>query len=227
MPLLLGATINRADLLDWEPRLPANGLMWIEPNSDGMPPSWSDPRFAYCQRHGTIPVIGMRTGGDSSKYETLWRHLSNMPNWLPKIYVTDHAEPERAYGTSPTAFIDNFRDWYLGVIQVLPAAIRAKVFAGPVLSATWTEESGGGDYTRFDPGLAYSDFFGVELVQLVKAVESRDQDVTRLANELDRAPTALSGKTIILRQPTRGFGHGRSPGTRTPCRARGRAPARS
>lgn len=164
--MLTGVTLDRLDLIDWEPRLVGNELMWIGPNSDGLPPSWQDPRFAYCRRNGTVPIVGCRIDGDGTKYDTLIQHLSNMPNWLPLLYLTEHAEPEIDYDGNHTSFIDNYRDWYINVVEQLPTLVRAKIKVGPVLSHTWTTDLalGAGNYNRFDPGLPYSDFYGMNFL---------------------------------------------------------------
>jgi hypothetical protein len=162
----VGVTLAKEDLIAWQPRLMGNDLFWIEPNSDGMPPSWQDPRFAYCKATGAQPIVGTRVDGDSSKYPALIQHFSNMPSWITTLYVTEHAAPEADYEANQTLFINNYRDWYNNVIQALPAVVRAKVKAGPVVDYEWTEDPslGMGNYARFDPGLEYSDFFGANFL---------------------------------------------------------------
>lgn len=164
--LLVGITLDRLDIVEWEPRLVVNELMYIGPNADGMPPSWQDERFAYCRRNNTVPIIGCRIDGDGTKYDTLIQHFGNLPSWFPLVYVTEHAMPEVDYDGNHTSFIDNYRDWYLNVIQQLHPLVRAKVKAGPVLDNNWTidPEYGAGNYSRFDPGLAYSDFYGMNFL---------------------------------------------------------------
>jgi phage replication-related protein YjqB (UPF0714/DUF867 family) len=158
----VGVTFPTTALVDFSPKLMGNQLFWIGPNADGLPPSWQDPRFLYCRDVGAVPIVGMRLDGDTTRYEEVIDHLSNLPNWFPVIYLTEHAEPEIDYHGNHTAFIQNFRDWYINVVQKLPPTIRAKIKAGPVLSHSWTEDPalGGGNWARFDPGLGYSDFFG-------------------------------------------------------------------
>jgi hypothetical protein len=164
--LLVGVTFGTADLVEFAPKLMGNELFWIGPNADGMPPSWQDPRFLYCRQIGAVPIVGMRLDGDTTRYQAVIDHLSNLPNWFPLVYLTEHAEPEADYQGNHTAFIQNYRDWYNNVVQQLPATIRAQIKAGPVLSRTWTEDPalGGGNWSRFDPGLAYSEFFGANML---------------------------------------------------------------
>jgi hypothetical protein len=158
----VGVTFATGDLVQFAPKLMGNELFWVGPNADGMPPSWQDPRFLYCRDIGAVPIVGMRLDGDTDRYQEVIDHLSNLPNWFPLVYLTEHAEPEADYQGNHTAFIQNYRDWYNNVIQKLPAVIRAKVKVGPVLSHSWTEDPtlGGGNWARFDPGLTYCDFFG-------------------------------------------------------------------
>lgn len=164
--LLVGVSFRTEDLVEFAPKLMGNELFWIGPNSDGMPPSWQDPRFAYCRQTGAVPIVGMRLDGDTTRYQEVIDHLSNLPNWFPLVYVTEHAEPEADYNGNNTAFVQNYRDWYTNVIQQLPALIRAKIKAGPVLSHSWTMDPafGNGNWARFDPGLAYCDFFGSNIL---------------------------------------------------------------
>lgn len=161
--LSVGVTVGREELISWEPRLFGNEFMWIEPNSDGMPPSWQDQRFTYCRTHGTKPLIGMRLDGDTTRYAAVIEHLTNVPSWLPEVYITEHANPEADYQGNHTQFIQNYRDWYVNVCLELPEHIWAKTYAGPVLSREWTEANGG-NYSRFDPGLAYSDFYAMTML---------------------------------------------------------------
>lgn len=164
--LLVGVTFRTEDLVEFSPKLMGNELFWIGPNSDGLPPSWQDPRFNYCRQVGAVPIVGMQLDGDTTKYQAVIDHLSNLPNWFELVYLTEHAEPEADYHGNHTAFIQNYRDWYNNVIQKLPAVIRAKVKVGPVVSHSWTMDPalGGGNWARFDPGLAYSDFFGSNIL---------------------------------------------------------------
>lgn len=162
----VGVTFDTSHLVEFSPKLMGNELFWIGPNTDGMPPSWQDPRFLYCREIGAVPIVGMRLDGDSTRYQAVIDHLSNLPNWFPLVYVTEHAEPEADYQGNHTAFVQNYRDWYNNVIEQLPGTIRASIKAGPVLSASWTDDPvrGGGNWSRFDPGLGYSEFFGANFL---------------------------------------------------------------
>jgi len=188
--LKVGVTLDRSDITSWEPRLMGNGLVWIGPNSDGMPPSWQDPRFLYCQRVGATPVLGMQIDGASARYPALIQHLSNMPAWIDTLYVTDHADPEADYQGNHTSFIENFRDWYTNVIQQLPTVIRVKVKAGPVLNWQWTTDPalGNGVFSRFDPGLVYSDFYGMNLL-----LPAEEAGTTHAATAYPTAASSLAG----------------------------------
>lgn len=164
--MLVGVTFGTAELVEFAPKLMGNELFWIGPNSDGMPPSWQDPRFLYCRQIGAVPIVGMRLDGDTTRYQAVIDHLSNLPNWFPLVYLTEHAQPEVDYDGNHTAFIQNYRDWYNNVVQQLPAVVRTKFKVGPVLSASWTDDDalGAGNWARFDPGLAYADFFGANML---------------------------------------------------------------
>lgn len=156
---LLGATMKQEDVAAWEPRLASNKLFRIFPNSDNLPPAWGDPRFAYAQRVGAIPFVSSNLDGDSSKFATLRQWLIDMPAWVKTVYITDRHDPENAL--TAATYKSNFTAWWNAVIVTLPAATRAKVRAGHLLSQQWAEQDATRSYLTYDTGLG--DFFGADM----------------------------------------------------------------
>ena len=160
---VVGATMQKADLAKYEPMLARNGMMRIFPNSDGLPPAWSDPRFAYCQRNGTIPFVSSNIDGDSSKFAAMKQWIIDMPSWVTQLYLTDRHEPENNYPNLPDTYKSNWTAWWNACIVALPATTRAKVKAGHVLTRQWIEggaTKGNDNYAQYDTGLG--DFYGVD-----------------------------------------------------------------
>jgi hypothetical protein len=161
---LLGATMKKEDIAEYEPKLSSNKIFRIFPNgTTNLPPDWTDPRFAYAQRAGAIPFVSSNIDGDSSKFPTLRQWLINMPSWVQYVYITDHHEPENDTdkGLTVENYRANFTLWWNEVIAKLPAATRAKVRAGHILTRQWTENTAGRTYDTYDTGLG--DFFGVDM----------------------------------------------------------------
>jgi hypothetical protein len=144
----VGATLATEEIGYWEPLLPVNHWMWIEPDpSTGLPPAWSDPLYAYCARVGAMPVLATHCEGDTARLTALRAHLIGMPAWIGSLWVTDRPEPEDQVDAA--TFIAEFAEFWAAV-ETLPLAVRSRIEAGPVLS---TAAAG------YDPG--YGDFFGV------------------------------------------------------------------
>ncbi len=151
----IGATMKKADIPATEPKLAGNQMFRIYPNSDGLPPAWSDPRFAYAQRCKAVPFVSSNIDGDTSKFAAMRTWIINMPSWVPVLYLSDRHEPENNVkdGLTREKYLDNFVAWWNACIATLPAAIRAKVKAGPILTKQWVEQTGKGnnDYGLYDP----------------------------------------------------------------------------
>jgi ReqiPepy6 Gp37-like protein len=170
----VGATMRAADIGTYEPLIPRNGLVRIFPNSDGLPPDWDDERFAYCQRSGATPFVSSNIDGDSSKFVAMKQWIIDMPAWLrerptqagrPRMLLTDRHEPENNYPGDPGTYLSNYNSWYDSCIATLPAATRALVWAGPVVTRQWIEggpTKGNGNYGQYDPGPTKSDFYGLD-----------------------------------------------------------------
>jgi hypothetical protein len=163
MGLKVGATINKSYITYWQPKLQVNNWMRIFPNSLGtlghkFPPPWTDTRFTYMQQMGGDPFISSKLLGDLTYLEQLRQHIINMPSWINTLWITDHHEPEG--DITPEAYKSNFTTFWTECIQKLPAATRARVKAGPILTNINTEDSFGGNYALHDPGVG--DFFGVD-----------------------------------------------------------------
>lgn len=151
---LIGATMKKADIPVYKARLAGNQMFRIYPNSDGLPPAWTDVRFVYAQEVGAIPFVSSNIDGNASLFPAMVTWLSQMPSWVPYIYLTDRHEPENETFSRET-YLANFRAWWEQVILQLPAAVRARVKAGPALARQWIEDpretKGHGDYTLYDP----------------------------------------------------------------------------
>lgn len=155
----IGATVVKDDIGYWEPKLAKNEWMRIFPNSDGMLPSWTDPRFEYMKRVGGQPFASTKLDGDTAKISQLRQRLLALPSWISTLWLTDRHEPEG--DLSAASYKGHFKQ-YFDMIKGLPAAIRSRVKAGPVLTRQATENSGGlGSYATYDPGVG--DFFGVDM----------------------------------------------------------------
>lgn len=170
MALMIGATFKVDEIGYWSSRIPTNHWFRIFPNSDGMPPAWSDARFVYCRDRGVVPFISTKIDGDATKLNTLKVFLQAMPAWVTKLYLTDRHEPEG--DVSAAAFQANINA-LLAMLDTLDPALRARIKAGPVLTrqavenkpvATPTTHTGsnptGGTYSTYDPGTG--DFLGVD-----------------------------------------------------------------
>jgi hypothetical protein len=167
---LIGATMKKEDIPAYESRLAANRLFRIFPNSNGVPPSWDDPRWAYAQRTGATVIVSSNCDGDATKYPLVLAWLTQMPSWVTKLYITDRHEPHDNFPGAPQTYLANFRAWWEQVILKLPASgvnsIRSRVKAGPILTMQWIEDAskGNGDYSGWDPmkdGIK-TDFYGVD-----------------------------------------------------------------
>lgn len=163
----VGATMAKADLTTYGPGvIPRNGFMRIFPNTDGLPPAWDDARFAYCQANGVVPFVSSNIDGDSTKFAAMQQWIINMPSWVTQLLLTDRHEPENNFKNNPSAYITNYTAWYQNCIASLPAATRAKVMVGPVLTRQWIEggaTKGNGNYGQYDPGPSVSDFYGIDM----------------------------------------------------------------
>lgn len=162
----VGATMAKADIATYQAALASNQVFRVFPNGDThLPPAWTDARFVYCQSTGAIPFVSSNIDGDATKFAALVTWLSNMPAWVTKIYITDRHEPENNFPNNPAQFIANYTAWWTNVILALPAAIRAKVKAGPVLTLNWITDAtkGNGNYAQYDPGPTVSDFYGIDM----------------------------------------------------------------
>lgn len=151
----IGATMKKADIPTYEPKLTGNQMFRIFPNSDGLPPAWNDPRFAYAQRMGAVPFVSSNIDGDTSKFAAMRTWIINMPSWVKVLYVSDRHEPENNAkdGLTREKYLANFKAWWNACIASLPAATRARVKAGPILTKQWVEQAGKGDndYGLYDP----------------------------------------------------------------------------
>lgn len=158
MTYRVGATPPKTAFPAWEPRLPVNQWLRIFPNSDGTLPSWDDFRFAYCQRKGAIPFCSTKIDGDATKLSALRQRLINMPAWITVLYITDRHEPEGDLSVS--AYRANFNA-FANMVEGLPAATRARVRYGHVLTRQWAENTAGRTYATHDTGRG--DFFGIDM----------------------------------------------------------------
>lgn len=167
--MIVGATVKVDELDYWKARLPVNMMMRIFPDSDGLPPDWTDPRFAYCRDNGVIPFTSSKCDGDAGKLATLKTWMQAMPSWVTMLYHTDRHEPEGDIAAA--AYQANFNAC-LAMVNTL-GTLRARVRCGPVLTRQATENkpiatptaydgsnATGGVYSTYDPGTG--DFFGVD-----------------------------------------------------------------
>jgi hypothetical protein len=152
-PYLIGATMKKADIPAWEPRLAANKIFRVFPNSNGIPPAWTDARFEYARRVGATLIVSSNIDGDASKFPAMLAWLTQMPAWVTKIYVSDRHEPENNFPGAPATYLANFKAWWEQCIVPLPVEIRARVKAGPILTRQYIETTGkgNGDYSAWDP----------------------------------------------------------------------------
>lgn len=160
---ILGATMKKEDIAAWEPRLSSNKIFRIFPNSNGLPPAWDDPRFAYAQRVGAIPFVSSNIDGDTTKFAALRQWIIDMPAWVKTLYITDRHEPENNFPDA-TVYKNNFTAWWNAVIATLPStgtnSTRSRVRAGHLLSRQWAEKDATRSYATYDTGMG--DFFGTD-----------------------------------------------------------------
>lgn len=165
--MLIGATMNAADLPALAGQLAGNNIMRIFPVDTAVAggktgkvlPAWTDARFMYCKNVGAIPFVSTKVDGDPAALAYVKRQLMAMPDWVTQLYITDRHEPEG--DLSPQQFQANFTA-FLAMITALPPALRERIRCGPVLTRTWTEQPGAGRaYDTYDPG--NGDFFGVDM----------------------------------------------------------------
>ena len=164
----VGATMKKSDLDAYGPdTIPRNGLMRIFPNSsDGLPPRWDDERFTYCRDNGVLPFVSSNIDGDASKFAAMKQWIVDLPDWVTQLLLTDRHEPENDYRGDSASYIRNYRAWWDACIVGLPAAIRARVKAGPIVTRQWIDggpNKGNGNYGQFDPGPAFSDLYAIDM----------------------------------------------------------------
>ncbi len=166
----VGATMSEQDIGTYEAKIPRNGMFRIFPDSSGLPPAWSDARFAYAQRSGAVPFCSSAIDGDSTLFAAMRSWIINMPQWLKDrpgvvLYLTDRPEPESSFPQVPATYLTNYTNWYNAVIATLPAAVRAKVAVGPVVTLQWivNPSNGNNNYQQYDPGPSLSDFYGIDM----------------------------------------------------------------
>lgn len=168
--MIVGATWKIDEIAYWQARVPVNMMMRIFPNTDGMPPDWTDARFAYCAANGVIPFTSSKCDGDATKLAALKVWMQAMPAWVKVLYHTDRHEPEGDIAAA--AYQANFNAC-LAMVNTLGTTLRPKVRCGPVLTRQATENKAvatptafdgtnatGGVYSTYDPGTG--DFFGVD-----------------------------------------------------------------
>lgn len=167
---LIGATLKKEDIPAYESRLAANRIFRVFPNSNGIPPAWTDPRFEYAKRVGAVVIVSSNCDGDAAKFPLMLDWLKQMPSWVTKIYATDRHEPENNFPGHPETYLANFKAWWEQVILMLPTTgvnpIRARVKAGPILTRQYIEDAtkGNGSYSAWDPmtvGIK-TDFYGID-----------------------------------------------------------------
>ncbi|WP_433831326.1 hypothetical protein ACQP2E_13195 [Actinoplanes sp. CA-015351] len=158
--VLIGATFKKHEISHWENTLEKNEIFRIFPNSDGVPPDWTDPRYQYCQRVGAIPFISGKIDGNPRKLDALRDMLTTMKPWVKVLYLTDHHEPEGDRHLTPERFAANFNALMTMLDTELPVSVRSRIRCGPAMTKQWTENVNGGDYREWDPGTG--DFFGVD-----------------------------------------------------------------
>ncbi|HEX8346556.1 MAG TPA: hypothetical protein VF657_17705 [Actinoplanes sp.] len=164
-PLRIGATLDKAAISYWEPKLHVNGWMRIFPDgSTKMPNDWEDSRYQYCRRVGAHPFISTKIDGDPVKLQQMYDYLMTMPSWIKDdpdmlLWMTDHHEPEKEF--TPTGFKNNFIAFW-NKINTLPSNIRTKIKCGPAQTSQWTESASKGNfnYSTYDP--LVGDFWGVD-----------------------------------------------------------------
>jgi hypothetical protein len=164
--MLIGATMNTADLPTLSVGLAGNNIMRIFPSNATVAgkatkvlPAWSDQRFAYCQKVGAIPFVSTKVDGDPDAVAYVRAQLLTLPDWIKVLFITDRHEPEG--DVTAQQFQANFTA-FLKMVDGLPAALRRRIRCGPVLTRTWTEQNGTGrTYDTYDPGTG--DFFGVDM----------------------------------------------------------------
>lgn len=164
--MLIGATMNTADLPTLSQGLAGNNIMRIFPVDTVVGgktvkalPSWTDPRLEYCRTVGAIPFVSTKVDGDPVAINYVRQQLMALPDWVAVLFITDRHEPEG--DLTPAQFRTNFT-LFMAMVEALPPGIRRRVRCGPVLTRTWTEQPGTGrTYATYDPGIG--DFFGVDM----------------------------------------------------------------
>ncbi len=165
--MLIGATMNAADLPALSPALAGNNIMRVFPVSARVTadktglvlPPWSDSRLAYCKTVGAIPFVSTKVDGDPDAIAYVRKQLLALPDWVSTLYITDRHEPEG--DLPPAAFKTNFTV-FMSMVDGLPPALRERIRCGPVLTKTWTEQPGSGrSYDTYDPGIG--DFLGCDM----------------------------------------------------------------
>lgn len=164
--MLIGATMNETDLPAFKEMLTGNNIMRIFPvdvqvtagKTLKVLPGWDDMRFTYCRQVGAVPFVSTKIDGDRDGLTHVRGQLLAMPGWVTTLYVTDRHEPEG--DVTAAQFTANFGA-FLTMVDTLPAAIRARIRCGPVLTKTWIDKkSGGGGRFVYDPGTG--DFLGYD-----------------------------------------------------------------
>jgi hypothetical protein len=163
---LVGATMRWEEIPAYAPTLAANRLFWVFPDEDGLPPAWTDSRFEYARTTGATLIVSSKLDGDYDRFPAMVDWLTEMPDWVTSLYVTDRHSPETEFPGDPASYLANFETWWYQVIMALPDVVRARLKAGPILTQRYIEATGGGDgdYSVWDPmrvGIK-TDFFAVD-----------------------------------------------------------------
>lgn len=170
--LKIGATLEKTEIPYWEPKLQNNAWMRVFPNSDGLISVTSDERYAYAVR------AGMRTIFVSSKIDKKYsgtfaaglaiviQRIKDLIDTgdFDMVYYCEHHEAEADYpGASGRTDYKGKQNLVFDAVEALPAAYRAKVRAGHIMTRQWTEDASKGnfDYSLYDTGRG--DFFGDDM----------------------------------------------------------------
>lgn len=169
--LLVGATLQKAEIPYWNPKIPMNMWMRVFPNSDGLVPILSDERYQYLLQN---QPVGKRIVFVSSKLVTKWSGdwLAGATTVINRIkalidagfivFYCDQHEPE---GDMTPERYKETQNRLFDLVDQLPPFYRERVRVGHALTRQYTESSAPGkgnfDYSKYDTGRG--DFFGVDM----------------------------------------------------------------
>lgn len=170
--MLIGATLEKAEINEWERKLPHNMWMRVFPNNDGLVPVKSDLRYEYLRRvqPGNQRVVFVSSkvrarytaGSFGIGILTCLTRIKELVDDGFLVFYTEHHEAEA--DMTPEAYKAD-QNLVFDMVDALSPNYRARIRVGHVPTRQWTENGAAGkgnfNYRTYDTGRG--DFFGPDM----------------------------------------------------------------